>query len=325
MAIGATAFAAVFLLSLRVEASDDEPDLTMLVMDPLAKHLSCDCVKDTARRDYEQLGRFLGKQLGKKVRVLFAKDLESGMFKAHGFVDLVVGKQSVVLAEAKQYGSMVRPLAMLTGKDGKTTLTGLFVAPSESPAKKLADLSGYRILFGPAAAVEKHDAAIAALRKAGVAVPEKLETRPACTDAVRDAVRAKDKRRVVAVISSYAEPLLAGCAGVKPGEVRIIGRTEPLPFITAFVTPLPTKEEAEAIRRALLAVAQDKKLLQIMDSKQGFTPIPSKKAEKAKDAASGNGKQKSSRSRIDRRGANHRWQRLKERWVKFRTWLRTSR
>ena len=44
------------------------------------------------------------------------------------------------------------PVASLTGKDGKTTQTGLIVVLKEDPAKSIDDLKEYKILFGCAEA-----------------------------------------------------------------------------------------------------------------------------------------------------------------------------
>ena len=48
----------------------------------------------------------------------------------------------------------MRVLAMLTGKDGKVTQTGLFVVRSGDMAKAVMDLKGRKMLFGPGEADE---------------------------------------------------------------------------------------------------------------------------------------------------------------------------
>ncbi len=52
--------------------------LTMVVMDPLALPLSCPCVKGYAQRDYDQLGKYLAKQLKTPVTVVFQRQLAGG-------------------------------------------------------------------------------------------------------------------------------------------------------------------------------------------------------------------------------------------------------
>ena len=118
----------------------------------------------------------------------------------NGAVDLIIGKQSAVLFDAKEKHLAVRPLAMLTGQDGTITLTGLFVVRARDPAKRLGDLKGYTVLFGPAESFEKHGAAIAALHAAGVETSEKPQVRGGCSDAAVEMVEDKQNRKLAAVI-----------------------------------------------------------------------------------------------------------------------------
>src|SRR5687768_16201757 len=72
-------------------------DLVVVVMDPLALPLSCPCVKGYAQRDYDKLGAFLQKQIGRPVKVHFAESLAAALAsKTAGRADLVIGKDSVV-------------------------------------------------------------------------------------------------------------------------------------------------------------------------------------------------------------------------------------
>ena len=80
--------------------------LTMVVMDPLALPLSCPCVKGYAQRDYDKLGEKLAKELGRPVRVVYNESLTTALKNdAHGHADIVIGKHSVVLFDAKRSGS----------------------------------------------------------------------------------------------------------------------------------------------------------------------------------------------------------------------------
>ena len=82
--------------------------------------------------------------------------------------------------------------------------------PASDPAQSIADLKGYRILFGPEASAEKNTAAVAALRKAGIPVPKKLEIESSCAEAAIETIESKAKPGTAAVISSYAMALLEG-------------------------------------------------------------------------------------------------------------------
>jgi len=252
--------------------------LTIVVMDPLALPLSCPCVEGHAQRDYDKLGKFLAERLDRPVKVFFSEDLGKALRgTVRGTIDLIIGKQSVVRFDAAENHLSVRPVRMLTGNDGGTTLTGLFVVGKGDPAKQLGDLKGYTTLFGPVESDEKHAAALTALRQAGVDLPENPEVRDGCSDAALEIVDDEGKTRLAAVISSYAMPLLEGCHTIDKGALRMIGRTAPVPFITVFATERVDADTEKRIHAALKAVAENAELLKAMESRRGFVKMPPQK------------------------------------------------
>jgi ABC-type phosphate/phosphonate transport system substrate-binding protein len=254
--------------------------LTVVVTDPLAAPLSCPCVKGYAQRDYDKLGKFLEAKLGRPVAVHYAETLAGALTKkTDGKADLVIGKDSVVRAEAAANKLAVTHLACLTGKDGKTTQTGLVCVAAADKALTVADLKGYTIYFGAAEAEEKHGAAVQILKEAGVAVPAKPETCPACTDGATKVIElAKGGQQVATVISSYAQPLLEGCGTIKKGDLRVVAETDPVPFIAAFATGNLPPAGLTALKAALLAVGANKDLCTALETKAGFVePEPAKK------------------------------------------------
>jgi ABC-type phosphate/phosphonate transport system substrate-binding protein len=255
-------------------ASAAESELTIVVMDPLAVPLSCACVKGYAQRKYDRLGEYLEQKLHRKVRVSYSEDLARALPVVAGQrVDLIIGKQSVVDSDAARCRLVVRPVARLTDRKGLTTLTGLFVVRTQDPARQLADLKGYTFFFGPADSAEKHSAAVAALRQAGVAVPEPREVCPGCSDAAFKVLEFKDKPGAAGVISCYAMALLEGCGTIDKGSLRVIGQTQPVPFVTAFVTervPAATRDE---IVEALVSARDHAALLEAIESKEGFVRL----------------------------------------------------
>lgn len=246
--------------------------ITMVVMDPLAKPLSCPCVAGYAQRDYDMLAAALEKSLGRKVKVVYNESLKGAMKKdAATGADIVIGKESVILSDAKAVGAKLAKVAMLTGKDGLTTQTGLIVVPSKDPAKSVADLGGYRMYFGPAECDEKHDAALALLKKHQVAQPAKLETAVACDEGANKILELATKgERGCAVISSYAKPLLEGCGQVKKGDLRVVGETAPVPFIAAFVSTALDAADQKAFAAALHDSTKDAALRIALETKIGF-------------------------------------------------------
>lgn len=270
----AAALACAVLLSvLRVPiwAGDGTP-LRLVVMDPLCRELACDCVKGYARRDYRRLASFLANEMGRDVRVACAESLVSPEAGEPRAVDLIVGKFSAVAWDAARARVEVRPLAMLTSRKGETTLEGLFIVRKDDPAKSVADLAGRRILFGPPDSDEKRAAALAALEAFGIPMPAQLPAAEGCTTAAMAVV---DGASDAAVISSYAMPLLEGCGTIAEGELRVIGRTDPVPFIGVFATGRVPASLDAALRAALCRVAADAPLLEAMESGDGFIPIES--------------------------------------------------
>ena len=279
----------LFALAARVAgAADGSPDevktsadtaneLTMVVMDPLALPLSCPCVQGYAQRDYDKLAETLQKELGRKVRVVYNESLTMALKgDAKGHADLVIGKHSVVLFDAKRSGVKLSPVARLTGKDGATTMTGLVVVPTGDAARSVSDLKGYRIVFGPEECDEKYAAAVALLRQNGVTPPAAMETSAACSDGacqVLDDVKKDSSKHGAALISSYAKPLLEGCGTVEKGSLRVVGETVPVPFIEAFVSEQLSDADRAALSKAVLKSTADAALCLALETRDGFVAI----------------------------------------------------
>ncbi len=245
----------------------------MVVMDPLAKDLACPCVGGYAQRDYRQLAAHLSRQLGQPVEAVFADELGKAL-RAAGKrrLALIIGKDSLVRSDAADRQLALQPLCRLTDRDGKTTLTGMFLVQTNDPARKLADFAGRRFFFGLADSDEKHSAALDALSAAGITPPAQPETRAGCSDAAALLAESAEQPLPVAVISSYAMPLLEGCGTVPRGVLRIVGETKPVPFVTVFAPANLPAGLADKFRAALLTVGRDATLLKALESKAGFVP-----------------------------------------------------
>ncbi|HET6883331.1 MAG TPA: PQQ-binding-like beta-propeller repeat protein [Pirellulales bacterium] len=274
-------FAALFAVAtamLTAAKSEDESppikSLTVVVMDPLALPLSCPCVKGYAQRKYEDLAVALERRLGFSIKLVFAESLTAALKgEAQGQADLIIGKRSVVEFDARRSSLKVTAVAALTGKDGETTQRGLIVVPTADPARSVADLKGYRLIFGPPECDEKHAAALALLKEHGVAAPAELETAVACDEGAAKILDAGPDSRGAAVISSYAKPLLEGCGAVPKGALRVVARTAPVPFIVAFAGDRLSADERGRLRQALLDVGSDPALRLALETRRGFVPL----------------------------------------------------
>lgn len=252
---------------------------TVIVMDPLAAPLSCSCVKGYAQRDYEKLGEVLAKALNRPVKTHFSPSLTDALKKkSEGKADLVFGKESVARADLKANALPFTPIASLTGKDGLTTMTGLFVVAGLDLAVAPTDLKNHKILFGPAVCDEKHAAALTVLKDVGVTPASPLETTPTCSlGAVAVVEEFKAGKKTATVISSYAQPLLEGCGTVKKGDLRVVGETAPVPFIVVFMNDKLSLTDKDAVQRTLAEVGKSKELCAALETKLGFVDPPAKK------------------------------------------------
>jgi len=244
----------------------------LVVMDPLSKPLACDCVRGYAQRDYDLLAAHLEQNLDRPVKVVWFESLAKALEETDGQADLVVGKHSVVLADAKSTGQALKPIMRLTDKKGSVTQTGLIVVRKADQAKQLSDLTGYRILFGPEEAEEKSSAAEAVLRADGVDLPEKRECHGACSEATTALMELPSDVNAAAVISSYAQPLLEGCGSIKKGDLRVVGETRPVPFVTAFVNKGLDSKTEQQVTLALVMVTTKAELLIGLETLVGFVP-----------------------------------------------------
>ena len=81
------------------------------------------------------------------------------------------------------------------------------------------------------------------------------------------------KSKTAAVISSYAQPLLEGCGTIKKGDLRVVGKTAPVPFVTVFVADALDSTTRTKLSAALMDAAVHPHLLDAMESLAGFIPM----------------------------------------------------
>ena len=151
------------------EAAGDP--LTLVVMDPLCDRLACDCVEGYAQRKYEALAEYLSDHLNRQVDIVWGESIHAALEESSARADIVVGKHSVVVSDAESLGFDLQPVGRLTGRDGSVDQTGLIVVRQNDPAQTVADLTGYRIFFGPANCDEKYAAPMQLLDEHGIDLP----------------------------------------------------------------------------------------------------------------------------------------------------------
>jgi ABC-type phosphate/phosphonate transport system substrate-binding protein len=256
--------------------------LNLVVMDPLCAPLACECVQGYAQRRYEVLGKYLEKKLGVKIKVVFDPSLTNVLKeKTVSKADIIIGKHSVIESDAKINQLSLTPIASLTDKEGLTTQYGMLVVWKKDPAQSVSDLKDYRVLLGPKDSVEKHGAALDLLKVNKVPAPADIEICTACSDSACKIVELKKGEKAVATISSYAKPLLEGCGTIKKGDLRVVGKTKPVPFITVFLRSSLPADQQNMIKKALMVSGENNKLCEALESSYGFIEYTVPKTKKS--------------------------------------------
>ncbi len=254
-----------------------ETRVKLVVMDPLCDRLACDCVEGYAQRKYEVLAQSLKQRLNKPVDLFWGESVRAALEETPDAIpDIIIGKHSVVASHAKTLKLKLLPIAQLTGSDGGVTQTGLIVVRKDDDATDVSELKGYRIFFGPADCDEKHAAPIKLLRESGIQIPVKPEIYGACSQAATKLMELESGTKAAAVISSYAEPLLAGCGTIQKGDLRIIGESDDVAFVSVFINSNLESHDQKQIREAILDSGKDTALLKALQSSKGFVPFNKK-------------------------------------------------
>ena len=253
-----------------------DADWTIVVMDPMAAPLACDCVQGYAQRKYERLADYLADKTGKKVRVVWSESLTKALAEeAAGKAHLVIGKDSVIRHDAKNSKRDLLPMAQLTDMQGSVMQRGLFVVLKDDPAATLLDIEGYSILWGPEDCDEKSAAPRETLKELELEIVNGNEC-ASCSIAAKQLAADGLTKKQVAVISSYAAPLLEGCGTIKKGDLRIIGNSDDVPFISVFADANLPKSDLDTVARALLQM-KSAEMLAALETKEGFVLYGSQK------------------------------------------------
>jgi outer membrane protein assembly factor BamB/ABC-type phosphate/phosphonate transport system substrate-binding protein len=277
----AVALAAVTLAQTSAQKKPAADPLVLIVLDPLSRELACACVKGFGQRDYRKLSGRLQEKLNQRVSIEFSDDLADTVeLLGPGREFLVIGDRSQVTHAATKAKLKLDPVCELSDRDGSSTLAASFVVRSDDSARELKDLAGRKVLMGLAQTDERFALSQAALRDAGIE-PPKPEKHLIYTDAALDLLDSEATPLPFAVVPSYALVMLQGCGSVKPGNLKVIGQTRPAPFITAFLSSNIPAERKRRIVTELLAVQSDPKLLEALETKEGFRPLSHSKTASA--------------------------------------------
>ena len=208
------------------------------------------CVAERGLREYAGLAQRLSQASGRKVELAYYQsDTLLIDAAAAGRLDGVICKTWTALLAAQAAHTRLDRLADVTMPDGKAGLEGVFFCRSDSPIKTMQDLTGKTLGVGPDVAYEKDSAVRRRLAGLGVQ-PGKTVTIPTC---VRSALAVRQKEVDAGVLSSYAYDFGPEELTGKAPDLRELGRTETIPFVTVGLFGTLPADATGALRQAMSA------------------------------------------------------------------------
>lgn len=197
-------------------------------------------------------------ELGRKITLVFNESLTAALReKAQDRADLIIGKQSVVQFDVRKSKIELTLLAMLSGKDGSTTQTGLLVVPSRDAAQAWPTSRVTASSLDP--------------RKATRSMPphSRCSNNSTCLGAWQARNVRRLRRGCLPRAGTAGRRARCGChlelrqAAARrlrhrqEGDLKVIGETQPVPFIAAFATGSVPAEQRQPLLDALVKVSSD--------------------------------------------------------------------
>lgn len=145
-------------------------------------------------------------------------------------------------------------LADLTRKNGKSELSGLFVALTKGPIKTFADINSKKVIMGPHGGYEKHYLAKQTMKQKNIN-PASIAEAPACMTAL---IEMHDGNADVAIISDYA--MVTSCVSeIFPVEdFKVIGKTtNTTPYVSFYVSEKVPCKVRKNLQKCLLKMKGD--------------------------------------------------------------------
>ena len=278
IAVSMLAISMIVVQPIQSDAENTTQALNLVVMDPMSLPLSCACVDGVGQRRYELLAEAVEDQFGRKVNLLYEESLQLALSRGLSKIDLVIGKASVVRADASEIGLSLRAMADLSNRRGTMTLAGVVLVNKKSRFKSLDDLQGQRVAIGSSEHDECHRLAKDLFHNQGVKVrwidPGSIEGAVyAFADGEADAV----------VVSDFLPPLLEGCGKLARGATKTIGKTKACAGVRLFAAKSMPDDVAAGIISAVIAANDDPAILEALESRDGFAPLDGDDSTKSSD------------------------------------------
>ncbi|MDV6029958.1 MAG: PQQ-binding-like beta-propeller repeat protein [Phycisphaera sp. RhM] len=254
----------------QLAVSAAEPTLNLVVMDPLSLPLSCACVDGVGQRRYEPLVEHLEAVIGRKIHLVYEESLQLAKRRGLPSIDLVVGKRSVVLADAEATGVELQAAWDLTDRHGATEIRGVLLVAKNSAIDSVQRLAGKKVAIGSPEHAECHSLPKALFRS------RKTDASLIEYDSIESAVYAFADQEVDAVVvTDYLPPLLEACGKLEKNASKTIAQTQPCRGVQFFFAANLPSSVQESLNSAIASAAADPAINDALESQRGFVPATS--------------------------------------------------
>jgi len=207
------------------------------------------------------------------VTIVFSETLPGALAnKTAGKADLIIGKDSVVRRQAKKAALGVVHLAALQRTRRKNDPDRVVHRADEGSGSFRSRISRDTASSWARRTATKSISRprICSSKAVFLNFTSRRHAQPAAMGQPRSSTSNKQGTKSATIISSYAKPLLEGCGTVKKGDLRVIGETDPVPFVAAFANATLSSSMRDALANALLEVGRDQQLCKALETKFGF-------------------------------------------------------
>lgn len=248
-------------------APHSESTLHMVVMDPMSLPLSCACVDGVGQRRYELLSQQIQDAVEMKVNLVYEESLQLAIRRGLPRIDVVIGKRSVVLADANATKLKFREVAGLSNRRGKTDLRGVVLVRKNDRLNGVHQLAGKKVAIASPEHAECHAMAKDLLRS------QNIDAELVPCGSIEAAVYAFADREVDAVVvTDYMPPLLEACGKLDQNASETIATTKPCPGVEVFLSTDLDAAFQDQLTDAIMAAGNLPAVKDALESRDGFVP-----------------------------------------------------
>jgi len=217
----------------------------------------CNSLEENRER-FEPLRAWLEKRLGRKVEMSHVNTFDFVERAQRGEFDILQSNGYIYVTVKEKMGAILlaREVKRDTGKD----TGGLIVVRADSPVRRIADLAGKKMVFGPVLSPGGYLAQYYTLLEAGFDPEKRFSGYSFLPGAWQH------EKVVYSVLFGAADAgavkvgdleRMEAEGKVRASEFRVVASSEPVPNCTVYALPTVDRKSAEAFREALLSLSEN--------------------------------------------------------------------